>query len=188
MPLTLDKLFGKTADSFLTWDDEVVHLVWAPRRYTGEMDELFQHLAQEDAEHDEEIAELLAANDANGAAKVEAAKGRASARLARESLAELLVSWDLMGSDNKPYPTDLASLKKLPDGFVTNAFVALGEDNQVDPTKAPSSDDGLETPSSAPDPAGTSSSEEPTTSESPRGKSNLELVESGTTRSGSNGL
>lgn len=186
MPLTLEKLFSKTVESILPWDGEVVHMVWAPARYTGEMDDLVVTLSDEEAATTAEVAELVEAGDTEGASRVEQAQRRRSMALVRTSLSKLLVSWDLMDG-KRPYGTDLAAITRLPDIFVTAAFLSLGEENQPDPQSAPSSDDGSGTPSSAPSQPGIRSSKARTTSGSRRGTSNSARTPSATTRSGGRG-
>lgn len=186
MPLTLDKLFAATVESTLDWEGEVVHLVWAPARYTGEMDEFAETLASEMTALEEEIASLGAAGRTGEAETARQLHTRKSARMVRTALATLLVSWDVLDGD-EPIGTDEASLLRLPSAFLLACYIALGAENQVDPPKAPTSPDGPETQSSAPSQGGTRSSAPRTTSASRRGTSNREPKPRAITRSGARG-
>lgn len=168
MPLTLEKLFSPTVTSTLEVLGEVVTLTWAPARYTGEMDELAERLTLENAADEDALAEL----DGNVAAaeEVQARQTRRNAATARTFVAAMLVSWDLMDG-KKPFPFDEASLKKLPDFFVTAVFLAMSEENATDPTSAPSSaDTSSPTETSERSRPGSSSSAPRRSSASRRGK------------------
>lgn len=180
MPLTLEKLRSRTLPFELEVMGEPVIGTWAPARYSGEMDELAADLVEENEGADDEAASLEAeaielelAGNVQGAElkrrairRVLKSKTRRDMRHLRALLSTILVAWDLMDGE-KPYPTDEASLRKLPDFFVTAVFLAISAENRVDPTKAPNSPDLSNTPgSSEQNPPGTDSSAEPTTSPS----------------------
>jgi hypothetical protein len=170
MPLSLDKLFSKTLTATLLWDGETVSIEWAPARYTGEMDDLVDEYAEEENADKVKIAELRAAGDRTGADALQRRINRRNTQRVREYLAALIVTWDVMDGD-VPYPTDIASLKKLPDVFLLECFRTLGEENQPDPPKARDSDDtSVPKASSARSQRGTRSSRARTTSASRRGK------------------
>jgi len=170
MPLTLEKLFSPTVPSSLVVMGETVHLLWAPSRYTGEMDELADHLATEEAQDSASVAMLEAEGDEDGAAALKHTMERKNAAAARTFVAQLLVSWDVLDGKD-PIPFDEASLKRLPDFFVIAVFLAMSEENATDPTNAPSSN-GTSAPkaSSARSPRGSPSSGARKSSKSRRGK------------------
>lgn len=169
MPITLDKLFSTTVASTFEYLGEVVHITWAPSRYTGEMDDLAESMTAEETQDRADIAEMEAAGDADGVLRIRSQIARRDRRTVRTFLSALLVSWDVMDG-RKPYPTDEVSLAKLPDDFLQTAFMSLYGENAMDPQKAPSSNGPSEPKeSSEPQPRGSRSSGEPTTSASPRG-------------------
>lgn len=170
MPITLKKLFSPTARSSFDFLDETVNVVWAPFKYTGEMQDLAEKLIEESAQDRGEIDQLRKEADA---ATAEAARLRAGPdvdvlrvavleaeaaaamdqvntrevrldsrdkRALRRTLSGLLVSWDVLDEDRKPIPTDEATLAKLPDAFLQVLFMNMARENQPDPTKAPASD------------------------------------------------
>jgi len=202
MPLTLEKLFSKTATVSFPYEDETVHVTWAPARYTGVMQDRADEIQGQIAESQEEIGVIVdrariaeeamaAMADVPGpdgkpvaspekvAVAVAAADLRAQADRAefslsrkswaglRETLAKLLVTWDVLGEDGKPIPTDEETLRGLPDGFLMLVFLSLTNENQLDPQKAPTSEPPSVTAkakASAPSPTGTATSK-------PRGRS-----------------
>jgi hypothetical protein len=169
MPLTLDKLFSETLESEFEFLGEIVHITWAPARYTGEMDDFAEKLTDEESRERAELEELIAAGQVEPAEKLRQRMERQDKRNLRRILSQLIVSWDLMDG-TAPFPTDEMSLSKLPATFLSLTFLAIAADNQPDPQKAPGSDEPSDPKeSSAPSLNGTASSGELTTSGSPRG-------------------
>jgi regulator of protease activity HflC (stomatin/prohibitin superfamily) len=161
MPITLEKLLSPTAETSFEWDGEVVNLVYAPMRYTGEMQDFAVRLDDEATAERAKVAELREQADTiiAEAGKDEAAKAAAEAKAAalradamkretrmdfrdraalRDFLATMLVSWDVMDG-RKPLRTDRKTLDRLPDMFLKVAFVMIGTENSPDPQKAPTS-------------------------------------------------
>lgn len=201
MPLTLQKLRSRTLPFELEVMGEPVIGTWAPARYSGEMDELANDLVDEnDAAGDEaaslevEAIEAELGGDVQGAAlkrraakRIEKQRARRDMRHLRTLLSTILVTWDLMDGE-KPYATDEASLRRLPDFFVQAVFLAISAENRADP-KAPANSpvSSSTTESSEPSPTGTSSSEAPITSESLPGTSSPDSTAPEATQSGDAG-
>lgn len=61
----------------------------------------------------------------------EAKKPAAQMRAVVEALNRILVSWDLIGEDGKPYPITKESLMDLPLSFLAQVFRAVTEDMSV---------------------------------------------------------
>lgn len=61
-------------------------------------------------------------------------KQRGGAAVA-QSLALVLVSWDLIDENDQPYPTDEQSLRTLPNRFLEDVFTAIVNDQRPNPTK-----------------------------------------------------
>jgi len=61
----------------------------------------------------------------------EAKKPAEQMRAVVEALSRILVSWDLIGEDGKPYPITKASLMDLPLFFLAQVFQAVTEDMAV---------------------------------------------------------
>lgn len=191
MPITLEKLFSPTVGSSFEFLDETVNCVWAPFRWTGEMQDLAEKVRIEIEEGRDEVTALREAGDEPAAKAREIELEMHDKRALRVMLSTMLVSWDVMDGDGpkaKPIATNLVALNKLPDAFLVAAFLSLSAENQEDPQKAPISDVSSETPISAPNPLGTASSEPPTSLESRRGRSKAAPVEPDTTQSGVVGL
>lgn len=171
MPITLAKLFSPTVRTSFLFLDETVNVVFAPLRYTGEMQDLAERLTGEmqvsadelDALRDEAAAADAAADQLDAEPEKDeaavqelrdqamVARGKAVSSeveldhrgkaIIREFLARLLVSWDVLGEDGKPISTDIAELNRLPDLFLQVVFLSLKGENAPDPTKAPPSDE-----------------------------------------------
>lgn len=111
----------------------------------------------------------------------------------RRFLGELLVSWDVLGEDGKPIPTDEATMKRLPTTFIISVFNAITAESQPDPTNAPPSgkpsDTGTEPVReiSAQSPTGIRTSSQRARSASPRSTSTRGRKGRATTRSGGSG-
>lgn len=152
MPITLDKLFSPTAESSFEFLGESVTVVWAPWRWTGEMQEMADKLSAEADEEGEAIADLKAAGDEQGAKQREQAFDLQAKRRIRELLATLLVSWDVLDG-RTPVGVDLPTLNKLPDPFLETVLLSLYQESMPDPQKAPNSEkpsDTEQTTGSAP--------------------------------------
>lgn len=170
MPLSVEKLFSRTVDSSFEIDGDIVHLKWAPARYTGEMDDLAERMREEAEDGDAKLAELRAADDKDGADALIRQRDRADAAATRTFVATMLVDWDVM-LGTTTHPHDEAGLLKLPDWFVRTVFLALSEENQVDPTSPAPSDEPSEPKARpAPSPRGSRSSGARKSSGSRRGK------------------
>lgn len=106
----------------------------------------------------------------------------------RESVSRLVVTWDVLGEDRKPIPTDLATLKTLPDFFIRTVFVSLSNESQTDPLSALESDEPSPTGKiSARSRTGTSSSPGRGRSVSPRSSSTNGRTAHATTPAGAPG-
>ncbi len=179
MPITLEKLFSPTAKVEFEFLDEIIHVTFAPFRYTGEMQDMADKMtAETDTVRDELVALRAQAADATKRAdaldesperdeaqvlairamanetyaEIEKREAKLTVKersLIRRFLSELLVTWDVLMPDGKPHPTDEASLKKLPDAFLLVVFLKLVGENQPDPTNAPGSDDSSTTEKSS---------------------------------------
>lgn len=200
MPITLEKLFSPTAPSSFPFLGEIVHVTWAPFRWTGEMQELAERLSDESAVEKAAIAALKEEAEAIEAEAVALVvevdlpkaldlRARASAltdeamtrelRLdtqdktnMRDFLVTLLVTWDVLDDAGKPLPTDKATLRTLPTPFLQAVFTSLSMESQPDPQKAPESVEPSNTEKiSAPSPTGTPSSSKPARSVSRRSNS-----------------
>lgn len=176
MPLTLQQLFAETAEAEFDWSGETVHLTWAPARYTGEMDDLAEHLSDEEERDETLLTELTDSDQVTKAQRLQQRANRRERKMLREILSTVLVSWDVLDGDT-PVPTTMEQLNRLPDIFIVACFLALSRGNAADPTNAPSSDGISSTAeTSAPSLPGTPSSEEPTTSASPSTSSSPALI------------
>jgi len=188
MPITLAKLFSPTATVSFPFLGETVNVVWAPFRYTGEMQELADRIAAEQAVDTDEIARLRASAtdkfeeaarleqadspdpEAIAALRTEAAAALLEADASevrldhrdkaavREVLSKLLVSWDVLDEAGKPIGTDVDTLARLPDVFNRTVFFSLSQENVPDPTKAPPSDEPSSSKTATPSPTGSPSS------------------------------
>jgi len=58
-------------------------------------------------------------------------------------LAKVLVSWELVGDDDKPYPTTEAALRKLPIAFLGIVVKGITDDLRPNGPSAAASNDGL---------------------------------------------
>ena len=140
MPLTLKALRNKTVTVECEVADETVHLTFALGRYTADVDEQFAAFRASLASMDPE-SPLSPEQNA----------------LIRGFLLSLLVSWDLLGEDEEPWPITEDNLRLLPPQVNFAFFLALAEGNKPDPHKAPTSDgsSATEPTSLAPSPTGT---------------------------------
>lgn len=108
--------------------------------------------------------------------------------LIRSSLAALVTTWDVLGADGKPIPTDIGTLKTLPDVFLRLVYLHLADENSADPPKAPTSEtDSSTEKGSAPSLSGTNSSPQPARSASRRSSSTKERTAPAITPSGAPG-
>lgn len=162
MPITLAKLYSPTLETEFDFLGETVHVTWAPHRYTGEMNELFEELNEREEQEldaieaaraiaeDETLPEAERARARRRAARLERAFEYRTKRRMRDYLASdgdgqggppgLLVGWDVLDEHGQPIPTTRAQLLRLPDSFVQALFLALTRENQPDPRNAPDSD------------------------------------------------
>jgi len=161
MPITLEKLLSPTADTSFEFMGETVNVTFAPMRYTGEMQDFAQRLADEEtaekakiADLREEAVQIVASANGNVEARAVAVaraaelNGEADSReqtldlrdrkALRDALAGLLVSWDVM-EGRKPLGVDRKTLDRLPDLFLRIVFLSLARENQPDPQRAPDS-------------------------------------------------
>lgn len=186
MPITLAKLFSDEVTTPVTYKGHEIDVRWYPSRYTGAMRDLGYEILLTVEDDTGEIITLrdrvnaLRAEadtiedddrDAAEAKRAEAAKVENAAlkrivnldwrqrKMVRENLSKLLAGWDVLDDDGKPIPTDLETLRTLPDEFLGFVFGQLLSENEADPTKAPPSDGASETEKpSAASPTGTPSS------------------------------
>jgi hypothetical protein len=214
MPLTLKKLMSLSLPASFPFMGDTVNMTYSPARYTGEMQDLAAALVNENDDTREEIerlreraeelaSEAKALEEGSDEAKalrdeaetlydrigtLEVALDSRQRTMIREHLATLLLSWDVLGDDGKPLPTDIATLKTLPDFFLRIAYLNLRAENSADPQKAPSSENESSTEKgSAPSLTGTGSSPQPEPSESPRSSSTNGRTARASTRSGASG-
>ncbi|MHB8398429.1 MAG: hypothetical protein ACYDCI_05770 [Candidatus Limnocylindrales bacterium] len=139
MPITLEKLLSPKVTTPVEFLGETIDVTWAPFRYTGEMQELAERLSDEETAESEAIAELRAEGKDDEAQSRQIRLDHRDKRSLREVLSRLLVSWEVF-EGRKRLPTDLATLNRLPDVFLTVVFLSLGRENQPDPQTAPNSD------------------------------------------------
>jgi hypothetical protein len=217
MPITLEKLFSPTATVSFEFLGDTVNVVWAPFRYTGEMQELAEKVVAEQEvdqaaltdlraeakqlldsaaaieEEDGDEAQIAAlreegADKLGEAQKAEIRLSHRDKRSIREVLATLLVSWDVLDARGKPVPTTLEELRRLPDPFVQAVFLSLSSESRPDPQKAPNSDEPSRTGrTSARSQIGTSTSSPRMPSGSARSSSTNARHGRGHTRSGGRG-
>lgn len=64
-----------------------------------------------------------------------AARADEATRATVELLADVLVGWDLLDDDGRPFPTDAATLGGLPSSLLMATMRALGEQQAADPTR-----------------------------------------------------
>lgn len=99
MPVRIANLNADTATATLQVGDETLNIVYRPGGLTPEVEDQIHALAQEQ---------------------------RGSASLV-VLLRDILISWDLLGNDGQPLPTDEATLRTLPSLFLGQVAQAISE-------------------------------------------------------------
>ena len=107
MPIRFKDLKDKVRKVVVEWDDDTLAVEYRPGASTVET-----AIALQEAIKDEDGSPTLAMV---------------------ESFQEMVVSWDLLDEDDKPYPITTETLRKLPTYFLVEIMHAIAEDQN--PTK-----------------------------------------------------